>query len=105
MVAYVKMVRATPEEIAHMAIIVQLPCCICAHHVPRAQTSPTQCHHIVRTKRLGHFYCLPVCEDHHRRIGKYRYLEQKLWEQLNVRMGITREWPVSKVIPRKVRQL
>lgn len=102
MVWHKNQVRATPAELSWMALVSQLPCCICAHPMARQQTSPTQVHHIVRSKRLGHFWVLPVCEDHHRRIGKYRHCEQKLWTQLNVRMGITdRSWPESKVIARR----
>jgi hypothetical protein len=103
MVAYKGMPKATDEELALMALIKQLPCCICSHPQAIEQKSPTQVHHIVRSKRLGHSYVLPVCEDHHRRIGKYRHLEQQLWEALMERLKITHiAWPESKIVQRRI---
>ncbi len=102
MVAYKGMTKAIPEELAFMAIVKFLPCCICAYPQAQMQKSPTQVHHIVRGKRLGHFYVLPICEYHHYRIRNYRHLEQRLWEALNKLLATGREWPASKVVPRRV---
>jgi hypothetical protein len=96
MVAYLGMPRATPDELAFMAVVKLLPCCNC-----RAQKSRTEVHHIVRgNRRLGHFYVLPYCRECHRTAYKRTRREKQLWEKLITSMGATHEWPTSKIVSR-----
>ncbi len=100
MVMYRGMPKATPEELAHLARVKQLPCCLC---IPGAQRSATEVHHIKRgNKRLGHFYVLPYCKfTHHANASYYTYHERALWQKLNDELGVVRDWPISKVITRR----
>jgi len=100
MVAWKGQKPATPEEIAHMAAVKLLPCCMCRDG---EQKSPTEVHHIVRdNKRLGNFFVLPLCRDrHHKYIRQAKMLEQTFWEMLNEQMSIEREWPETKIVKRK----
>lgn len=101
MVMYRGMPTATPEELEHLARVKQLPCCLC---VTGMQRSRTEVHHIKRgNKRLGHFYVLPYCMvKHHASASYYTHQERALWQKLNDELGIVRDWPTSKVIPRSV---
>lgn len=91
------MQRAIKEELAHVARVKALPCCLC---LPHEQEEVTEVHHLVRGRRLGHSYVLPVCETHHYAIYHYPHLAQKLWEKLEMELGGTREWPKSKIVER-----
>lgn len=97
MVMYRGMKKATLEERAHMARVKQLPCCV-GHML---QMQPTEVHHIVRGKRLGHFYVIPLCGDCHGAVHLLHDIEQKLWEETNAKLGVIREWPESKIVARR----
>jgi hypothetical protein len=103
MVAYHNMPRCTLEEKLWLSLIKLRPCCVCAYPPVCQQTSPTQVHHLlIGGRRIGHFWVLPICADHHAIIWCYRHLEQRLWEKQNQEMGISREWPASKIVPRPI---
>lgn len=98
MVAYKGMKKATKAELAHLARVKEMPCLVCAKG---KQIDPTEVHHIVvGSRRLGHFFVLPLCTFHHVRV--YLLSQRRLWQALNVKMGIEREWPASKIVPRRV---
>jgi hypothetical protein len=101
MVMYRGMPKATLEELEHLARVKLLPCCLC---LPGEQRSRTEVHHIKRgNKRLGHFYVLPYCKiKHHANASYYTYHERDLWQRLNDELGIVRQWPMSKLVPRSV---
>jgi hypothetical protein len=101
MVAYRGMPKATTEELLFMSLIKLRPCCLCE---PGQQVSPTECHHIkIGGKRAGHFFVLPYCRTFHHPIAhRYTHRERELWEKQNQEMGISREWPPSKILPRPV---
>jgi len=113
--------RVTKEELAHMARVRQWPCLCCAQSgiVRRAVL-----HHIKSgTKRMGHFFVLPLCRGHH--VGEFiagedyghRYsvhrhhrnfvvtfgTERELWEDIQtlLQLPITR-WPTTKILPRRI---
>ena len=93
MVAHKHQKRATPEEMAHLSQVAQLPCCNC----PR-QKKRTEVHHIVCGHRLGHFYVIPLCEDCHAQVHLLHAVEREYWERTNEKLGVLREWPVSKIV-------
>lgn len=112
MVAYRGMKKATPAEREHLARIKALPCCVCTDE----QTTPTTVHHILQgSKRMGHFYVLPLCKFHHQgwspievtmmdgpaAFEKEHGSQRMLWELLMSILGITHvKWPESKIVPR-----
>src|SRR6266849_5797626 len=100
MVVYKGMPRATAPERAHMARVKALPCCICVDD----QRSPTEVHHLVSgNKRMGHFFVIPLCGECHRQIHQISLRCQQLWWiESNEQLGITRDWPASKIVPRSV---
>ena len=50
----------TKAEREHMGRIKMMPCIVCCH------AEPSDCHHITRNgRRLGHFFTLPLCKEHH----------------------------------------
>src|ERR1700761_8502830 len=99
MVLWKGMPRATDEERVWLARIKQLPCCLC---LPGEQKSVTEVHHIkIGNKRAGHFYVLPLCkEEHHANVHRYKQFERALWDKLNQELGVTREWPDTKIVGR-----
>lgn len=109
MVMYRGMPKATKAELAYLAQVKELPCCVCPEAPGRDQQSPTEAHHIVQGKRLGHFFCLPLCAEHHELVTSARWMfeqifssQRSLWEKTNAKLGVSREWPASKVVPRRV---
>jgi RecA-dependent nuclease len=102
-VAHRKQVPATADEWAYMARVKDLPCWHCNSGIVimSPQQTPTQVHHIVRGKRLGHFYTLALCEDCHKVVHRFKNLERTYWELQNEKLGITREWATSKTVPRR----
>jgi len=99
MVAYAGMKRATADELAHLAAVKQLPCCLCLTGMQRTRT---EVHHLIRgNKRLGHFYVLPYCRAHHATAQYHKQHEKALWQKLNDQLGIVRAWPVSKILSRR----
>lgn len=101
MVAYKGMTPATTEELLFLSLVKLRPCCLC---LPGEQRSVTEVHHIKRgNKRLGHFFVLPYCKiKHHTQAHLYTHSERANWQKLNDDLGVVREWPVSKVVPRSV---
>lgn len=63
-------------------------------------------HHIIRgNKRLGHWYTLPVCLDHHKAChnGTYSYAEQMdTWLKVQHALGLSDELPSTKILARRV---
>jgi len=54
----------TAKEIAHLLFVKSCPCITCA------APPPSQAHHITSGgRRLGHYYCLPLCYECHE--GKF----------------------------------
>lgn len=99
MVAFKGMKPATPAEREFMARVRELPCCLC--HAGTQQTR-TECHHVVRgNKRLGHYFCLPICESHHHVIKQFKSLERGLWQQTVDQLGVVVSWPQSKICARR----
>lgn len=101
MVMYRGMPTATPQELEHLARVKLLPCCLC---LPGEQRSRTEVHHIKRgNKRLGHFYVLPYyMVKHHASAYLYTHQERMAWQKLMDELGLVRDWPLSKVIPRSI---
>lgn len=100
MVTYRGMPKASKEELAHLERVRALPCCMC---LPGEQNSITEAHHILSGgRRLGHFFVIPLCKGkHHENVHLLRgEATQQLWRQVNATLGITRDWPASKIIPR-----
>jgi len=99
MVAYKGMPRATTEELLFMSLVKLRPCCLCLTGMQRTRT---EVHHIVRgNKRLGHFYVLPYCQAHHQNARFHTKHERALWQKLNDELGVVRDWPLSKLVPRR----
>jgi len=65
----------TKSELAWMARVSELPCCICGDF-------PVQVHHITQSgRRLGHRFTLPLCvEDHVGRRG-FSGLDRSAWDK------------------------
>lgn len=81
-----------------MARVKQLPCCNCF-----PQKTGTQVDHMKDgNRRIGDFYVIPLCEDCHRAVHKIRYKQWELWEETNKKLGISRERPASKIVPRNI---
>lgn len=99
MVAYKNMVRATADEKRHLVRVRGLPCCIC---LPNEQQSPTEAHHLLSGgQRMGHYFCVPLCHQHHDNVYKYAIMMRALWVQVMATLGVTDvEWPTSKVCKR-----
>lgn len=99
MVAYKGMPKSTHPELEYMARVKELPCCNC---LPGEQISATQCHHITDGgRRLGNFYCLPLCDICHKNVHLLRNgVERTFWEQVNQTLGIEREWIGTKILAR-----
>lgn len=92
--------KATPEELAHLALIKQQSCCVCS---PGMQKSPTEVHHCLSGgKRISHLHTLPLCKFHHHNVSQLRNLERTYWEMLMERLNIKHiAWPESKLVPRR----
>lgn len=99
MVGYAGKVKATAKEREYMARVKQLPCCVC---LPNEQSTPTEVHHITEgMRRVGNFYCLPLCRVHHANVHRLGRIEvRRLWDWVNQTLGIERTWIQSKVLPR-----
>lgn len=102
MVAYKGMPKATKDEIEYLSRVKQLPCCLC---IGDEQRTPTEGHHCkIGNKRIGHFYVIPVCQWHHRRIfmQQYKHAEPQLLANTHKTLGIKdKPWPTSKIIARR----
>ena len=84
----------------------RLGCVLCAYH---GKPVPAQeCHHITESKRLGHWYTLPLCKHCHENINsltRWRGInpsERELWERVQDRFHLPKDWPESKVMPRRL---
>lgn len=99
--AYKGMPRATAEERAHLMRVRGLPCCIC---LPDEQKSPTETHHLLQGgQRMGHYFCVPLCHEHHDNVHRYVIMMRALWTLTMSTLGVTNvEWPMSKIVPRSV---
>lgn len=100
MVWYAGKAKATPEEKAYMARLKNLPCCVC---LPEEQKTPTECHHItLGSRRIGNFFCLPLCREHHQKVHLLGIvLVKRLWRLVNETLGIQRSWPQSRIVSRR----
>lgn len=115
--------KAERERINQMMAFL-CPCCSIAGYLFRDHT---ECHHIISgTKRMGHWYTLPICRGHHRGAFSERqrlmiepaYLvaisdglklftevfptERELWVRVQETLGLSTDWPQSKILPRRV---
>jgi len=83
-----------------MSRVKALPCCVC---LPDEQKSRTEVHHITQgSRRVGNFYCLPLCAHHHLNVHLLGIvLVKRLWSLVNETLGIQRAWPQSKIISRR----
>lgn len=98
MVMYRGMPKATPDERVHIGLVRLLPCCNCI-----GQKTHTEADHLKQgNKRMGHYYVIPLCGECHHKVHLIRHKQRELWEQTNEKLGITRQWPVSKIVPRRV---
>lgn len=98
MVMYKGMKKATKAEKAHLARVKELDCCVCT----MGQRTTTEVHHIlIGGKRAGHFYVLPLCHFHHEGVRTLKDHERLLWESTNAKLGVSREWPESKIVARR----
>lgn len=120
------MVKATKAERERIDMLLALlcPCCVIAAYPFREHN---ECHHIVEgNKRLGHWYTLNLCKGHHRGEFTARQLvtmpvkfrvsissgkkafarvfgrERDLWERQQRKLDLPCNWPVSKILPRRV---
>lgn len=81
-------------------------------------------HLILGNKRMGHWYTIPLCRGHHQ--GHWRWeqidaipaeklvaisngrkafnaaypTERELWEVVQSRLHLAKDWPISKILPR-----
>lgn len=110
------MPRARADEFARMDRIRGLQCMCCAIKGDFTD-KPIEVHHIIRgNKRMGHWYTIPLCSDHHRgtRANKnakgpavhggmkafreaYGYDDLELWQRLQVVLGMDDSLPSSKI--------
>lgn len=115
--------KPTKLEADRISIMFDLGCCACASL--ELWCPADECHHIVvGNKRLGHWYTLPLCRGHHQ--GKWRWeqqeaipaaklvsissgrhawnaqypTEKELWERVQDRLHLVKNWPESKILPR-----
>ena len=123
MIWHKNQIAATAEELRHLALIHEQPCCVCP---PGWQPSPTEAHHMtLNGKRMGHLFTLPLCGYHHRGVllttlevpEDFNYVciadgkrdfelefgsQRQLWEALLGRLGLPVDiWPTSKIVPRR----
>ena len=67
--------RGTAETKRYMALVAQLPCCICGAH-------PVQLHHVSHgrfaQRRAGDFAVIPLCPKHH----EFRTNRGETWAQM-----------------------
>ncbi len=100
MVSYRGRPKCTPEEREHLGRVKQLPCSACQAGEQRSQT---KVHHLVYFgKRIGHFFVLPLCQKHHEQVHLMsERVRRFLWGRVNETLGVQREWPVSKILPRR----
>lgn len=118
--------KPTKAEASRIDLMLRLGCCACELVGMRLLVRP-ECHHILEGgKRLGHWYTIPLCSGHHRgdwSISQYAVLsdrhrvaiadgrkrftamyptERSLWETVQDKLKLSKDWPVSKVMPRNV---
>ena len=117
---YPKPTKAEAERIEKM---MTFGCVACAYI--QLWCPADECHHILQgNKRLGHWYTIPLCRGHHR--GDWRWeqqdampanelvaisdgrkrfnavypTERELWNLIQIRLKLPKDWPESKVLPR-----
>lgn len=117
--------RPTKPEQARIDRMMKLGCVCCVEAGYRG-SERVECHHIVSTKRLGHWYTLPLCTGHHRGEWSRRQLELlpparrvaisdgrkafiaafdtelNLWVIVQGALRLSAELPASKILPRRV---
>lgn len=118
--------RPTKEESEWISRVIRYGC-ICCLDCGYSGSEPVEYHHIVEgNRRLGHLFGLPLCRGHHRRIWSKRQTllipaerrvsiadgikafiaafgsQRGLWEILRDHVGLTVEWPTSKMLPRRL---
>jgi hypothetical protein len=116
--------KPTVAEAQRIDLMLRLGCCACELVGMRLLVRP-ECHHILRGHRLGHWYTIPLCAGHHRgdwsisqcavlsqrqRVaisnGRKRFTsvypdERTLWESVQDKLKLPKDWPASKVLARK----
>ncbi len=120
---YVAQTKAERERI-NLLMRLACPCCIASVYTGNEQR---ECHHITEgNKRLGHWYTIGLCRGHH--VGTFserqrlmiddKHLvsvtyhkrsfvavfgtEREIWEQQQAKLGLSAEWPTSKILPRRI---
>jgi hypothetical protein len=114
----------TKAEKDRITRILGLGCVACAHlGIPNGRH--IQVHHLIQgNRRLGHTFTIPLCEQHHTGYnwqelwgiipnemqvsladGRKAWVkcyptEKELWERVQDRLHLAKEWPESKVLPR-----
>lgn len=118
--------RATRAESLRIGRMKELGCCACiVYGIPNDRF--IECHHIVEgNKRLGHLYTIPLCAGHHRGAWQPAQISalapellvsissgskvftpiygtnRSLWDKVQFVLGLDDEWPVSKILARRV---
>ena len=88
---YNKKRKPTILEADHMRAVAQFPCAKCG-------SRPVQVHHITECgRRLGNFYTIPLCIDHHRTINDFQN-QMELCRIMYRKLGKTMPEPTTKVI-------
>lgn len=109
--------RPTKQEKIRINRLKQEIGCICCLLRFNIQTRPVEIHHIVRgNKRLGHWYTLPLCRDHHQGTGTgmwtsiragrkaFRAIhgdELDIWLKVQHMLNLDDELPSTKILPRR----
>ncbi len=119
--------KPTRYEAERIAAILRLGCVACAQlGLPNVASDV---HHIVEgNRRLGHWYTLPLCPGHHRKVWTLEQMEvipvdirvsiadgtkafeaiygteREMWSKVQHRLKLPTVWPSSKIVPRSVRQ-
>lgn len=116
--------KPTKYEQQRIQSMLELGCVCCAQL--GIWNIAVECHHIVEGNRLGHWYTLPVCPGHHRKVWtsdqvevippdlriaisdgsklfeKHYGTERELWMKVQARLKLPAIWPSSKVLPRRL---
>jgi hypothetical protein len=115
----------TKAERARFENMLRLGCVACAFL--ELWSPADEVHHLILGgRRMGHDYTIPLCRGHHR--GQWRWeqmiailapkrisiasgrrrwnsaypTERQLWERVQDRLHLSKDWPESKILPRRL---
>jgi hypothetical protein len=114
--------KARPANKAEKARYVRLKDeigCVCCLLAFNRQAKCEEIHHIVKgNKRMGHWYTLPLCRDHHqgravaglwtsiaqgsKAFAAVHGTEIDLWFKVQHMLNLSDELPKSKIVPRRL---